>query len=362
MKRVALILLLIAFNASGWDLKSTRPVPEAFDAIVNRYDITIIGEYHGHPEHIKNYRSLIHPMIRRSVDTIFLEWVYDHNQPRLNEYLSDVEADAGTVREAYYICTLARNRLFDQGPGKPMLTFEQFQRQVAPLAHPELLLQTCDNGDNMRHMLRQIRRVKRSFNYGLKVCAVDYWDYDDDKDQTYARQRLATVPYNLKQLLTRKFHVTRHSAVKNAREIMMSKNVIDCVNGRKKSIGIVGGGHTHEKNLTGVVRQFFARKEKVASILQLAAFTDPNGSENRCAGCFETNMDLQKKLMEIKTPIVAPSRSLSREDRQTIGFDHDSNFPLTNNYLVFQAPVAQPRSPHAVLEFEQKLLGMRGSY
>lgn len=344
MKR-ALLLFLITFNAHGWDLKQSRPWTQTIDAIISRFDITIIGETHGHPEHLNNYRALFQPIIRHSVDTVFLEWVYDHNQLRLNEYLSDAEAERGTVKEAYYICTLARNRLFDQGPGNPMITFEQFRDRVAPLSHLEVLLQTCDNNDDMRNTLRNIRRIKRSYNNSLKVCAVDYWDYDDEKDKTYAHQRIKEVPRDLRRVVTREFRLKPGTAIENVREIILTKNVIDCVNGRKKAVGIVGGGHAMDRMMAGAVKQYFARKEKVASVLQLANFTDDDG----------VNLNLQKRLMEIESPVIIPSRTVSREGRELIGSE-----AMTADYLVLTKTLARPHSPHAVRELEQKLLQMRG--
>jgi hypothetical protein len=133
--------------------------------------------------------------------------------------------------------------------------------------------------------------------------------------------------------LVREFRITRQSAVQNARAIMMATNVIDCVQGRKKSVGIIGSGHVHGKDLTGIIRRFFSGREKVATVQQIAGFADSG-----------ENLNLQKKLMGIEAPVVVPRHGRNPGD-----------------YLVLQRPVARPHSPEAVERLERRLGEIRES-
>jgi hypothetical protein len=156
--------------------------------------------------------------------------------------------------------------------------------------------------------MRQLKELKQR-NPALKICAVDYWDFEGGAD---------------------------------LRERKIAKKILDCVKGRKKAVGIVGGYHTGETMLTGVVRRQLRGKMKLASVVFLAgelkAYNGPEAKAERCAGCYPYNAKLQDSMLDLNAPVVVKSQNLSATDKQVVGRDRKSGFPLSNDYLVFQRP------------------------
>lgn len=323
------LLATAAAPPLGWE-RARAPVP-ALDELVRASDLTVVGESHGLNASLAFYRGLFGSTLAQ-VDTVFLEWVFQDDQPVLDAYLQDKDVSEGGAREAYYICRLARmGTRVVKGAGK--LTEERFNAKFArELRNPLQLTRACDHFDGMLETLRVLR--KRSQAGNLKVCAIDFDGYVNPLPFAKLSERVKA--FGKDPRFQRFFDDTE----KADRELVLAEQIHACVRDSRKALGLLGAAHTRSDMATGMVKELLGARKTSSIALQVAHDQDAAlpSREDSC-GCIHDDPALQKQLARLKESTSLRTRDLGPEQKKYISSVDDGE-ALRADLLIFHPPSA----------------------
>lgn len=324
------LLLLPALAAAAPPLSWERarpPVPAAAE-LLRASGITFVGESHGLNSSLAFYRDLFASSLEQ-VDTVFLEWIFSEDQAVLDAYLQDKNVKEGSAREAYYICRLARmgTRVVK---GAEKITEEKFQSKFArELRQPLQLAQACDHFDGMLETLRSLK--KRSQQKNLKVCAVDFDAFLNP--MPFGKLSEGVRGFRKDPRFVRFFEDTE----KADRELVIADQILTCVQGSRKAMGILGAMHTRSDMAAALVREL--AQGKTSSVLtQIAHDQDaetPTG-EDSC-NCIHDHAGLRAQLGRLKASASLRTKELGPAQRKFIEAIDDGE-ALRSDLLVFHPP------------------------
>ena len=332
------ILSLIAATSSAQELPKGRNWSLQLPELVAAHSLIFLGEKHGNLSNYETYQPLLE---QNQIDTFLLEWIYDHKQHLLDAYLTDSEATPNSLKETYHLCLLARSSLFDGGPSTTPISFEKFRELFADVPAGKMI-PGCDH-EGSSFFLRKLHELKKR-RADLKVCAIDFWDYYGD-DLTIPNRRLQTFSKELQDIGNRFYGDYR----KQVREIALAQNILECIAGRKKAVGILGAFHLNPIGTAGIVDSVTGKSRKTARAVQItSSITSDQALCKQGDECAFADADVQ---MLIKNGInkieLIPAKEWLAKFREKM----DMDFRIFWNFQNFV--VAQP--PRAYFEHDSEM-------